>query len=319
MVIGRVRQGVEVGLDMQKGEETALRKVQTLAIPSAVHFDTAGRNLGARPMFRRFVRTVLLGTLMLGLGCCTLENRLLYHPIPSERRPVDPDSLVQDIDLAMVDGVRIHARWYPRDGATGALLYCHGNAGNLEYFDPAVRRLASALDLPILILDYPGFGQSEGKPSESGCYSAADAAFDWLVRTQGLAEKTIILYGESLGGGVAVELASHRPHRALILVRTFTSIPDMAQSLFGWLPVRWLVSSRFDSLAKIPRCRQPTFIAQADADHLVPFAQGRQLREASGANATFFVLRGKDHNDPLPTEFYSALRRFLDPHEHDRR
>ena len=261
-------------------------------------------------------RTIRLGLLFAGalfglFACCSLEDRLLYHPVRSTKGLLPEGSPFQDIDLRTADGTAVHARWCPRDGAKGALLYCHGNAGNLEGRAGPVRELWEALDQSVLIIDYPGFGQSDGHPSEAGCYATADAAYDWLVQTQKLAPESIVLFGESLGGGVAVELASRRPHRALILVRTFTSIPDMAQALFGWLPVRHFVSSRFDNLAKIGLCKQPTFIAQADADRLVPFSQGQQLLEASGPNATFFRLSGSGHNDPLPAEFYEAVRKFL--------
>src|SRR5207248_5963463 len=130
------------------------------------------------------------------------------------------------------------------------------------------------LEMPVLIFDYPGYGRSEGSPSEAGCYAAAEAAYAWLVQTQQVPPGQIILYGGSLGGGVAVELARRQPHRALILVSTFTSIPDMAQQLYPWLPARWLVRNRFDSLAKIGQCTQPVFIAHGTADGLLPYTQG---------------------------------------------
>lgn len=268
-------------------------------------------------MIRPFVLSVLFsGSLLALLGCCSLEDGLLYHPVRSEKKPLPAESAFQDIEFRTPDGAIVHARWCPRAGSEGALLYCHGNAGNLESRGRQVWELRETLDESILIFDYPGFGRSEGRPSEAGCYAAADAAYDWLVQSQGLAPENLLLYGESLGGGVAVELASRRPHRALILVRTFTSIPDVAQDHLGWLPVRCLISNRFDNLAKIPLCKQPTFIAQADADHLVPFAHGQRLLKASGPNATLFTLPGSGHNDPLSSEFYSALRRFLAPPEH---
>jgi fermentation-respiration switch protein FrsA (DUF1100 family) len=270
-------------------------------------------------MVRPFSPAVLFsGALLSLLGCCALEDKLLYYPLRSVKQPLPVESPFQDFDLRTTDGTIIHARWCPRSGSKGALLYCHGNAGNLESRGEPVRDLWEALGESVLIFDYPGFGQSEGHPSEAGCYAAASAAYDWLVRSQHLPSERIVLYGESLGGGVAVELASRRPHRALILVRTFTSIPDVAQDHFGWMPIRCLVKSRFDNLAKIAHCKQPIFIAQADADELIPFTHGQRLLKASGPNANFFRLHGSGHNDPLPVEFYSALRQFMSTNE-DRR
>jgi fermentation-respiration switch protein FrsA (DUF1100 family) len=246
-------------------------------------------------------------------GCVSLENKLLYYPTRcSKDRYEPPPAPVQDIELHTADGIRIHGRWCPHRKARGAVLYCHGNAGNIDGRAGAVRELWQALGESVLIFDYPGYGYSEGQPSEAGCYAAAEAAYDWLTRVQKISPERVLIYGESLGGGVAVDLASRRPHRALVLVRTFTSVTDVAQAQFPLLPVRLLMTSRFDSLGKIGQCTQPVFIAQADGDHLVPFSQGVKLRAACGRTTEFYQLRGLDHNDPLPIEFYAALRRFVE-------
>src|SRR5262249_40528819 len=121
-----------------------------------------------------------------------------------------------------------------------------------------------------------------------------------------------LLYGESLGGGVAVDLASRRVHRALILVRTFTSATDVAQARFPLLPARLVMSNRFDNLEKIGHCPRPAFIAQGDKDRLVPYTHGEKLRAACKGPVEFFTLKGLDHNDPLPADFHAALRHFLE-------
>ena len=111
--------------------------------------------------------------------------------------------------------------------------------------------------------------------------------------------------------GVAVDLASRQPHRALILVRTFTSIPDAAQSVYPWLPARWLVRNRFDNLQKIARCTRPVFIAHGTTDRLIPFGHGKRLFEAASEPKQFLAMTGLDHNDSLSPEFFAALRSFL--------
>jgi fermentation-respiration switch protein FrsA (DUF1100 family) len=173
-----------------------------------------------------------------------------------------------------------------------------------------VRELWQALGESVLIFDYPGYGYSQGQPSEVGCYAAAETAYRWLVETRRIPPERILLYGESLGGGVAVEQASRHPHRALILVRTFASVPEVAQARVASF-VGPLVSERFDSVAKIGRCRQPVFIAQADQDRVIPFAQGERLWAACGGPVEFYRLEGLDHNDPLPEGFFTHLREFL--------
>ena len=191
------------------------------------------------------------------------------------------------------------------------VLYFHGNAGNLSYRGNFVNIMGKELKESVLIIDYPGYGKSSGKPSEPGCYAAADAAYEWLTVSQSIPRDNILLYGASIGGGVAVDLASRKPHRALILVKTFTSAPDVGQGRLPFLPVHWLMHNRFDSLSKLPRCKQPIFIAHGDADTVVPFSHGQRLFKAAVAPKEFLLLPGADHNDQVPWEFFTSLKAFL--------
>jgi fermentation-respiration switch protein FrsA (DUF1100 family) len=218
---------------------------------------------------------------------------------------------VEDVWLHNSEGTLIHAWWLGRPGSQGAVLFCHGNAGNLSYWALWTTALSNALGEPILIFDYPGYGHSEGKPSEAGCYAAADAAYDWLVHSQRIAPARITLFGESLGGGVATDLASRRPHRALVLAKTFTSIPDMARTRPLTSASTSLVHNSFDNLAKIDRCTGPIFIAHGDRDRLIPQSQSRQLYQKAQEPKQFFLLKNCDHNDRYPPEFFAALAQFL--------
>jgi fermentation-respiration switch protein FrsA (DUF1100 family) len=244
-----------------------------------------------------------------------LENRLLFHPVrATEDWLAPPNARVRDVELHTVNGTRIHAWWCPAENwhpAHGAMLYCHGNAGNLSYRSAAIAQWQRELGVSVLIFDYPGFGRSDGSPTEATCNASADAAYQWLTRTLNVPGDRVLLYGGSLGGGVAVDLASRRPHRALVLVRTFTSIPDAAQSIYPWLPARWLVRSRFDNLQKIGRCTRPVFIAHGTADRLIPFEHGKRLFEAASEPKQFLAMAGLDHNDALSPDFFSALGSFL--------
>jgi fermentation-respiration switch protein FrsA (DUF1100 family) len=248
-----------------------------------------------------------------------LENYLVYHPArASQDWQPPPSPRVQDVELHTPDGTRIHAWWFPYEGARGAVLYCHGNAGNLSHRGGGILAMQQVLHEAVLIFDYPGYGRSGGKPSEAGCYAAAEAAYDWLVRKQQVGPNQIILYGGSLGGGVAVELASRKPHRALLLLKTFTSLPDVAGRMYPWVPVRWLMRNRYDSLRKIGKCTRPVFIANSTADRLVPFAQGERLYAAAHEPKSFYRLDGADHNDPVPAGLFTAFREFLAKAEADR-
>jgi pimeloyl-ACP methyl ester carboxylesterase len=260
------------------------------------------------------IRKSLLGLVFpLAVSGClsSLENSLVYHPVPGSKTYDPPPAPIQDLELVMDDGTKIHARWAPHPRATGAVLYCHGNGGNIERWGRGVREVWENLGESVLIFDYPGYGYSKGKPSEPACDAAAETAYQWLTQTQKIPPGRILLMGESLGGGVAIDLASRYDHRALILVRTFTSIPDVADDQFPLLFSAPLVPDPYDNLKKIPACKQPTFIAQADKDRIIPMRHGQRLAQACATPAEFYVLRGLGHNDPLPAEFYVALRQFL--------
>jgi uncharacterized protein len=240
------------------------------------------------------------------------ENRLLFFPCPASTdwQLPPPEMTAQDVWL-QTSGGKMHAWWVPHPDAQGALLYLHGNAGNLSHRNAAVASLKQCLRESVLIVDYPGYGYSEGQPTEAGCYAAADAAYDWLTQTEQIPPERIILFGKSLGGGVAVDLARRRPHRALVLAKTFTSVPDMAQELYPFLPGRWLVRNRFDSLTKIGSCPAPVFIAHGDCDRTIPCSQGQRLFEAAREPKRFLLMPGCDHNDALPPAFYVELADFI--------
>jgi uncharacterized protein len=241
-----------------------------------------------------------------------LETALLFHPVRANEQWLTPPANVsEDVWLKTADGTRIHALWFAFPGSSGALLFCHGNAGNLSHRNGIVLALAKALGESVLIFDYPGYGRSEGKPSETGCYAAANAAYDWLMQMEQLPPGRILLFGESLGGGVATDVAARRQHRALILVKTFTSIPDVARGHTLTWASSVLVHSKFDNLEKIGNCKAPVFIAHGDRDSLVPFSESQKLFAAAQGTKRFFVMKGSDHNDPWPADFFRALADFL--------
>ena len=180
----------------------------------------------------------------------------------------------------------------------------HGARAGLPEF-------ADRFQMSMLVFDYPGYGISEGEPSETGCYAAADAAYDWLVQQKGYKPEQIVIYGESLGGGVAVDLASRRPHSALLLVNTFTTLPEVAQRVYPWIPVIPLMSNKFDSESKIAKCHAPIFITHGTADHLIPFSHSQRLYDRMGGTKELLLRAGMDHTDPLGPESLNRIRDFL--------
>ncbi len=243
----------------------------------------------------------------------SLETSVLFHPAKASEQWLDPPAqlYVEDVWLKTADGTRIHAWWAPSLNSTGTILFCHGNAGNLSHRGSALQQFQSTLGQSVLIFDYPGYGKSEGTPDEPSCYASAQAAFDWLTETQHIPADRIILFGESLGGGVATEMAIRRPHRALFVKSTFTSIPNMARTSALTSSSASLVRNQFDNLAKIGRCPRPVYIAHGDRDQVIPLPQGQQLYQAAPSPKRFFLLKGSGHNDALPTTCLNDLADFL--------
>jgi fermentation-respiration switch protein FrsA (DUF1100 family) len=268
---------------------------------------------------RRAARTLAFGAycyLGVLIVLLSLENRFLYHPCPASLDWLDPPAglSVRDVELASADGTQLHAWWAAPPGwkpESGALLYAHGNAGNLSHRGERVQRWVESTGRGVLIFDYPGYGRSTGRPSEASCYAAGESAHAWLKETMRVPEDDVILYGGSLGGAVAIDLATRHRCRALLLVSAFTSFPDMAQKTVPWLPARWLLRNRFDNLRKIPTVRGPVLIAHGTADRLVPFAQGERLFAAAPEPKRFVPLPGLDHNDSPGPVLYEAVRDFV--------
>src|SRR5262249_14221799 len=157
------------------------------------------------------------------------------------------------------------------------VLYSHGNAGHIAGRIDLVRQWQKELGASVLIYDYPDFGRSTGVPSEAGCYAAGQAAYDWLRTVQKTPPERIIIYGKSLGCAVATELAMHNPHRALVLMAPFTSVPDMAQELFPFFPARWIARTRFDNAAKLAQYQGVLLIGHGREDNIVPYHHGLKL------------------------------------------
>lgn len=267
---------------------------------------------------RRFVlrRVVFFGLVYLAVVAvfAALERSLVFHPsspAASWLPPADPET--QDVWFVDEAGVRLHGWWLPpaRPDA-GAALVAHGNGGNVSHRGRMAAELRRALGLGVLLMEYPGYGKSEGRPSEAGCYAAGDAAYRWLTAGAKVPPGRIVLLGESLGGGVAVELATRHDHRALVLLYTFTSLPAAAKYHYPWLPTHTLMRTRFDNLPKLPRCPRPVFVAHGTADEVIPFRHGEELFAAAGEPKAFVRLDGFTHNGLLDDRLYGPLGRFLD-------
>ena len=193
-----------------------------------------------------------------------LVERVIFQPSPGvDLRPDDLGVEGEEVFFSSQDGVRIHAFYLPAEGASRAILFLHGNAGNASH------RLPNAVELMrlgthVLLLDYRGYGLSEGSPTEQGVYADARAALGYLVSEKRRPEQRIVVFGRSLGGAVAVELAMDRPFAGVILESTFTSIRAMGKAHLGaalGTLAGPITRARFDSEARIAKLRDSKAVA----------------------------------------------------------
>lgn len=227
------------------------------------------------------------------------QARLLYYPeMPSRAVNATPENIglaFDELELRTRDEVRLHGWYVPADNARGTVLFSHGNAGNIGHRLDTVR-LFHGLGLNVLLYDYRGFGNSEGETTEAGTYLDGQAAWDWLTGEQQTDPGQIVIFGRSLGAAVAADLATRNTAAAVILESAFTSVPDMAASVYPWLPVRMLSRFQYNNLDKVRNITVPLLIVHSPDDEIIPYEHGEQLFAQAREPKQFLVLQG-GHND----------------------
>lgn len=229
--------------------------------------------------------------------------------------PADIDLPYEDLYLTTQDGLKINAWFVPFAKSQRTLLWFHGNAGNIGNRVDLLNLLHRKLKSNVFIIDYRGYGLSEGEISEAGTKADARAAYDYLLSRHDVNPRKIVLFGRSLGAAIAIDLATDLEHGALILEAPFTSIREMAKKNFPFLPTSMLLKTRYDSLSKIDSVKLPLLILHGDQDQVVPFSQGQALFEAANQPKTFYTIPGAGHNDSYVVGgrgYFVALRDFLE-------
>ncbi len=226
-----------------------------------------------------------------------LERFFVYFPTREITvTPAAAGLSFKDLTITTDDNVRLNGWYVPNPAARWTVVVFHGNAGNISHRVEWIQLLHS-LPASVLIVDYRGYGKSEGRPHEQGLYRDAQATYRWWSENRKSANGRIALIGESLGGAVAVDLASRVPVDALVLQSTFSSAWDMAKTLFPIGLLQPLAGVHFDSVAKIRTIRCPKLIIHGDRDDIVPFRLGRKLFEAAAPPKEFYTVTGAAHND----------------------
>lgn len=250
---------------------------------------------------------------------------LLYHPtsLPADRSAPATWGLSagEEVWLETSDGPRIHGWWVPArvQPRCGSLIFFHGNAGNIGGRAPLAHELAGR-GLDVLLVDYRGYGRSEGRPSEEGLYRDARAAYRHLREVRGIPAGEIVVAGHSLGGAVAVLVASEHPVGAAILTSTFTNLTEAARAVYPWLPSAWFRwdPPPFPTRRRMRELDAPVLVGRGGGDHLIPRRQVRALYHAASSPREWVEVPDADHGGLwFQEEFQRALTRFLARHLDD--
>lgn len=269
-------------------------------------------------MLWNIVVPVVIAYAALVLLVFLFQPRLVYFPQIGRELAATPQAYGLDfesVNLSTEDGETLRAWWVPAQDARGTILFFHGNAGNISHridYLLMFRKLGYAT----LIFDYRGYGNSTGSPTEEGTYRDAAAAWRWLTQTRGIGPGDIVYAGESLGGAVASWLAVRHPPRALVLMSTFTSAPDLGAQVYPFIPVRLISRFRYDNMSHVRQIKVPMLVAHSRDDDIVPFAHGRQIFEAACEPKQLLEMRG-GHNDGfifMREEWVKVLAAFLEQH-----
>ncbi len=257
------------------------------------------------------LKWLLLAAAAVVLAAWALQEKMIFFAPPAGPPPrVHAPGALEEVVLRTPQGYRLHG-WLARRGASpgGLVVYFGGNAEETSWMAAESHRLG---DWSLLAVNYRGYGASEGTPGEGALYADSLLVYDYARSRPDVDRQRIVLMGRSLGAAVAVHVASQRPVAALVLVTPFDSLVEVGAAHYPFLPVRWLLRHRFDSIALAPRIQAPALVIAAAADTIVPPRHAKRLFEAWGGPRQWVALPGADHNDVDAHEAYwTSIAGFL--------
>ena len=241
------------------------------------------------------------------------QRNLLYHPSVDDYlkdQTINEPNEIEKVRITTADNIDLKAWFYNKNlKKLKTILFFHGNAGSLENRTYKLNHFKD-LNVNFLIIAWRGFSGNKGKPSEIGLYRDAESAVKWL-ESKGLVEKNIILYGESLGTGVAVEIAQNKNFAGIILESPYTSMLNLGKKYYPLFPVSFLLKDKFESYKKINNISVPVLIIHGKIDKIVPFAMGKKMYELANEPKFFYSQEYGDHMVDYDEKLLSSLKKFI--------
>lgn len=259
-----------------------------------------------------FVFIIVLLLLLNGMMYLWQPSMVFFPMSIHEQNPGDWGLEYEDVFLDTDDDVRLHGWYIPREGTSKTVLFFHGNAGNISHRGESIK-IFHRLGLNVFIVDYRGYGKSTGKPSEQGIYADARSAWDYLNLERVIYEEDIIIFGRSLGGVIASQLASEVYPGKLIIESGFSSSRDMARKIFPILSNVIFLRYGFNAVENMKKIRCPVLVAHSPHDDIIPFRLGEKIFRAANEPKWFLKMRG-DHNSGFLTsqpEYEQELKAFI--------
>ena len=263
---------------------------------------------------RNFLLEVIIGVILIYLSILVLlfifQRNLMYLP---EENNYSGDKIKVDIEKVKIntsDNLDLLGWFHKKDlKKFKTILYFHGNAGKLEN---RIHKLNHFKDMEVnfLIIAWRGFSGNKGKPSERGLYIDGNSATKWL-KNLGLNEEDIILYGESLGTGIATEIAQNSNFAGLILETPFTSMVDAAKNVYPYIPVGLLLKDRYENYKKIKNINIPILVMHGEADQIVPFRMGKKIYDIAKQPKYYHFTKYDDHMMEYDENLVSELKKFI--------
>jgi uncharacterized protein len=268
-----------------------------------------------RRQWRRFLARFAIGYSLVCVALYYQQQRLMFFPAETlENTPALYRLPYQDVAIPVADR-HLAAWWIPADRPDApVILYCHHNGLNIGANVSQVQQFHN-LGYSVLIFDYRGYGQSSGEfPTEAQMYEDAEAAWAYLIQDRGVKPDRAIIYGHSIGGAVAIDLAAKHPEAAALVVQSsFTSMRDMTKrfGLYWVLPVELLLRQRFESLEKMRSIKMPVLVVTGTADFQIPVSMGERLAAAAGPQQ-LIVIPGGGHDNHLAPQYRQQVKQFID-------